>query len=447
MIQSGGSLVLEERSVVPADLTDPGYGYGQDSWGWQGGWGQGMVWQGPAAGPGMASQTAIAQSMRLSAVFACLRLLSEAIATLPLDTFVRNGAARKPYRPRPDYLSFQPPQASRIDYLSQIVLSLLTDGNAYVLTPRDALGVPVDLVVLDPTLIEVQRIQGKLVYTARSLRLDPATDLMHIKGMTLPGQVKGLSPIGYARETIGVGLAAQRFGASFFENGALPGAVIEADEMSKAAAERFRESWNGDHQGVGNAHRIGVLTGGAKLSKVSVNPNDSQFLETRQFQVPDVARIFGVPPHLIADASNSTSWGSGLAEQNLAFAQFSLRPWLERIEDAHSRLLTSHGLDRVFVKLNLDALLRASLKDRYEAYKLGVESHIDTVNECRALEDKSPVPWGDEPYVVERITETGPIPGAAGVPAPVEPGPTPPQPKVLPPAPPRRVPVANGARR
>jgi HK97 family phage portal protein len=415
MILSGGQLQATERRSLSLD----------DSYGWSGGWGPGMVWNGPSMSPVTASQATVSQSMRLSAVFACLRLLSEAVSTLPLDTFFRRAGARLPYRPRPDYLSFQPPQASRIDYLSQVMLSLLTDGNAFILTPRDRLGVPVDLVVLDPMLVSVSRLEGKLVYRVQSQRLDPTTDLMHIKGMTLPAQVRGLSPIGYARETIGLGLAAQRFGASFFENGALPGAVIEAEgDMKQPAVDRFAAMWNSNHQGTGNAHRIGVLTNGAKLTKVSVNPDDAQFLETRQFQVPDVARIFGVPPHLIADASNSTSWGSGLAEQNLAFAQFSLRPWLERIEDAHSRLLTTHGLPRTFVKLNLDALLRASLKDRYEAYAVGIENHFQTINEVRALEDLSPVPWGDEPFVPEKITESGPAPGGV-MPPPIVPGPVP----------------------
>lgn len=375
------ALGVENRDYSPVQLPDSG-----------GSWGQGMVWN--PSGASVSTE----QAMRLSAVFACLRLLSEAVATLPLDTFYRQGGTRRPYRPRPDYLSFQPPQGSRIDYLSQVMLSLLTAGDAFVLTPRDAMGVPLDLVVLDPDLVSVSREQGRVRYRCQNVDLNPATDVMHIKGMSLPGALTGMSPIAYARETIGLGLAAQRFGESFFANGALPGAVIEAPgSMSQEAADRWRDTWNAKHQGTGNASKMGVLTGGAKLTKVSINPNDSQFLETRQFQVPDVARIFGVPPHLIADASNSTSWGSGLAEQNLAFGQFSLRPWIDRIEDAHGRLLTSHGLPTVFVKLNMDALLRASLKDRYEAGAIAIGFDGLTINEWRALEDLPPVSWGDTP--------------------------------------------------
>lgn len=354
-------------------------------------WADGMVWQ--SFGSGTVSTDS---AMRLSAVFACLRLLSEAISTLPIDTFMRFQGTRRAWRPRPDYLSFQPPQGSRINYLSQVMLSLLTDGNAFVATPRDEMGTPLDLIVLDPGRVTIERAQGRIRVKLDDDELDPVWDVMHIPGMTMPGQLRGLSPIAYARETIGLGLAAQSFGRSFFENGALPGAIIEAPNgMSDDAVHRFRSTWNASHQGVANANRIGVLTEGATLSKVSVQPNDAQFLETRQFQVPDVARIFGVPPHLIADASNSTSWGSGLAEQNLAFGQFSLRPWIERIEDAHTRLLTTQGLPDVFVKLNLDALLRASLKDRYEAYEIGIRNQFLTRNEARATEDLKPLPDGE----------------------------------------------------
>ncbi len=355
-------------------------------------WQTGMVWQGAASGMSVSTD----QAMRLSAVFACLRLLSEAVATLPLDTFVRDAGTRRSYRPRPEYLSFDPPQGSRIDYLSQVMLSLLTDGNAYVYTPRDRVGVPTDLVVLDPTRVDVGRVDGKTKYVCSNMELDASlgagSNLVHIKGMSMPGDLVGMSPIAYARETIGLGLAAQRYGESFFSNGALPGAVISApDQFSQAAADRFSEAWNSRHKGVGNANKVGVLTGGATLTKVSIAPNDAQFLETRAFQVPDVARIFGVPPHLIADASNSTSWGSGLAEQNLAFGQFSLRPWIDRIEDAHDRLLTSHGLRQVFAKLNLDALLRASLKDRYDAYKIGIDAGVLLPEEARTTEDLPPL--------------------------------------------------------
>jgi HK97 family phage portal protein len=354
----------------------------------------GLVW---AWGRGQGPAVNTDQAMLSSAVFACLRLLSEAVATLPIDTYDLGPDGHRTAVTRPPYLQFNPPQQSRINYLSQVMLSLLTDGNAYVLTPRDAQGVPTDLVVMDPGCVTVTWPRGSVAphYKVRDQRVDEY-DLMHIRGMCLPGALTGCSPITYARETIGLDLDARRFGSKFFENGALPGGVIETPgELSKEAAERFRDTWNASHQGGGNAHKIGVLTEGAKFSKVSIAPDDAQFIQTRAGQVADIARYYGVPPHLIADASNSTSWGSGLAEQNLAFGQFSLRSWVERIDEAHTRLLFTHDRPTRFVKLNIDAMLRASLADRYAAAAVGISSGFLTINEVRALEDLPPLPGGD----------------------------------------------------
>lgn len=361
-----------------------------------GSWGPGMVWQpGPSAG-------GAGSAMRLSAVWACLRLLVDAISTLPLDTYERQSGTRVPYRPRPAYLDFAAPGLSRVQYLTQVVLSLLTDGNAFVATPRDKLGAPVALVVLDPTKVTVRRndrtrqpeyVVGDKVYGQ--------LDIMHIIGMTMPGGIRGLSPIGAAREVIDGASEAQRFGRSWFANSSVPPAVIKVPSGTggpedSARAKRIAQIWHDTHGGVSNAGKVGVLVGGAELQTVAIANKDSQWLESRQFSVQEIARIFGVPPHLIADSSNSTSWGSGLAEQNLAFGQFSLRPWIERIEDAHNRLLASHEKPGVFLKLNLDALLRASLGDRYASYATGIHAGFLAPNEARRWEDLPPIPGGDD---------------------------------------------------
>lgn len=379
----------------------PGAGY----------WGQGMVWNSSSSGP-----VTTDSAMALSAVFACLRLLSEAICTLPLDTFTRTNGTRLPYRPRPDYLSFQPPQGSRIDYLSMVMLSLLTDGNAFIATPRDRSGVPVNLVPLDPGSIEVKRQTqsptehlpyryGEIYYTFGEAHFSQL-DIMHIKGMCLAGALRGVSPLRAAREVIAGGSKAQDYGISLFDNSSVPPAVIEIPggdgddaegDAARVRARRIATTWNDTHGGTANAGKVGVLLGGATLKTIAVTPEDAQWLDTRKFAIQEIARYFGVPPHLIADSSNSTSWGSGLAEQNLAFGQLSLRPWIERIEDAHGRLLSTHGLPDVFIKLNLDALLRASLSDRYESYSAGIDSGFLTINEARRLEDLPPVAWGDDP--------------------------------------------------
>jgi len=406
-----------------------------------GGWTQGMAtWHG-----GWFLDD-VDQAMRLTAVFACLRILSEAVATLPLNLYrERDDGNRRLLgrRDTPEPFLFLEPGLSKIDYLSQVMLSLLTDGNAYIATIRGALGQLLDLIVLDPHQVKVERkrrrnpdgTQGplQLIYTVGQQELHPILDILHIKGMSRPGALTGLSPITYAAETVGVGLNAQRYGDSFFNNGALASAVIEANgDFPDEAARRWRDTWNAGHQGVANANRIGVLTNGATLKKVSITPEEAQFLSTRQFTVPDVARVYGVPPHLIADASNSTSWGSGLAEQNSAFGQFSLRAWTERLEEAHNRLLWRDGLFDYCTELDMDAVLRASFKERMEAVQIALGAEVMVVNEARKGEGLEPVPWGDKPIRLQ----------TSSTPAPPAPQPTPPQP-IPAPAPP--APAMNGA--
>lgn len=407
--------VVEERAIYgDLELPMPG-GMGG------GGWTQGMAtWHG-----GWTDNAD--QAMRLTAVWACLRLISEAIATLPIRLHRETDAGERTPLKRsevPDYLTFPEPGLSKIDYLSQVLLSLLTDGNAYIATIRRADGTLLALIPLDPNKVTVElkpkrlpdgtTTKPRLTYTVAGVQLDPILDILHIKGMARAGWLVGLSPIAYAAETVGVGLNSQRYGDSFFSNGALASAVIEAPgEFGDASANRWRDTWNGSHQGVGNANKIGVLTNGAKLTKVSITPEEAQFLGTRQFTVPDVARVYGVPPHLIGDASNSTSWGSGLAEQNLAFAQLSLRPWCERIEEAHDRLLRRDGIVNVCTELDMDAVLRASFKEQLEALQIGVDSEVLVVNDARKMIGLPKVAWGDVPATVRRPTAPAgmPLPG------------------------------------
>lgn len=387
--------------------------YGQPGYGK---WMPGMRWQSRSStGPGAA--------VRLSAVFASWRLLSDAIGTLPMAVYTRAGDARVPI-PTPAFLAFRGPGQSRISYLTQVVLSLLSDGNAFIAVLRDRLGVPIALFVLDPTKVEVGSTKGVPFYVVDGETYTPF-DIVHIAGMVMPGEMRGMSPIRAAREVIDGALQAQSYGTEFFANAGVPPAVItipaveEPAERSQARAKRVAETWHETHGGSSNAGKIGVLTGGAKLETVAISPEDAQWLESRRFGVQEVARIYGIPPHLLADSSNSTSWGSGLAEQNLAFGQFALRPWTERIEEAHDRIVASAGMSAAFVKLNLDALLRASLKDRYEAYQIGINSQILVPNEARRWEDLPPLDGGDvvvkQPFVAADRADMSPIELAAAL--------------------------------
>ncbi|QAX93259.1 portal protein [Streptomyces phage Vash] len=377
------------------------------------------------------------EALQVSAVFGCVRLLSETIATLPLTTYSKRGGARRDID-SPEWLDYpnaEPGGMGRIDILSQTVLSLLLQGNAFLAVRWQGPNI-VGLDVLDPTKIHVHMVMvdglRRKVFEAFDIDADgnevllgwfTPRDVLHIPGMMLPGEFVGCSPITYARESIGLALASQKYGSKFFANGAMPGAVVEVPgTMSEEGLARAREAWRAANSGVDNAHRVALLTEGAKFSKVAMSPDEAQFLQTRQFQVPEIARIFGVPPHLISDATNSTSWGSGLAEQNIAFTMFSLRPWLERIESGFNRLLFAETADRFrFVKFNLDGIQRGAPKDRMELYSLGLQNGIYSIDEVRAAEDMPPLPDGlGESYRVP--LNLGPV-GEEPEP---EPAPTPP---------------------
>lgn len=366
--------------------------YGQAGYGE---WLSGMVWQ-PTT-----STAGVEGAAQLTAVYGAWRLLSDAIGTLPVDVFERTEDGRGSVA-LPPFLTFPPGGVSRIEYFTQLILSLLTDGNAFVATPRDKYGVPTSLVPLNPYAVTVEGSLASPVFRVGPNTFTPY-DIMHISGMVQPGQVRAMSPLRYAREVIDGSRQAQRYGGELFRNSAVPPAVLRIPatntgptDEDQVKAKRIVETWNERHQGADNSGRIGVLLGGASLESIAIPPEDAQWLETRRFGIQEIARIYGVPPHLLADSSNSTSWGTGLAEQNLAFAQFSLLPWTTRVEHAHDRLFASYGRSDLFLRLNLDARLRASLKDRYESYRVGILSGFLTRNEARRLEDLPPIAGGDD---------------------------------------------------
>lgn len=360
-------------------------------------WGMGL----DAAGRSTASGKAVSPdtALTVSAVYGSVRIISDNVATFPLDSFIRWDGARRPYRPRPTWMDFQAGPFGKIEVISQAVVSLLTDGNAYLALYRDPMGQVVWMEVLDPAQVTVERFGSDVRYTVNGTSGLTRMDILHIPGMMLPGELEGVSPITYARESIGLSMASTEYGAAFFGNGAVPGVVVEVPgTLSEAGVARLKAAWNDAHQGAGNAHKLAVITEGAKFSKITVDPEDAQFLETRAFQVADIARIYGVPPHLLGDASGSTSWGSGLAEQNVAFVQHSLRPWVERVEAGLTQVMRTEGHSpSAFVKMNLDGLLRGDPARAMEDFTLGIEAGIYTVEEVRAWKDLPPLPKQPDP--------------------------------------------------
>jgi hypothetical protein len=215
-------------------------------------------------------------------------------------------------------------------------------------------------------------------------------------GLSLDG-LKGLSPIAMAREAIGLSIAAETFGASFFGNGLNPGGVAEhPQKLSPEAHARLKESLNEKYEGLGKAHRLMLLEEGMKFTKVGIAPEEAQFLETRKFQVADIARLYGVPPHMIGDTEKTSSWGTGVEQQGIGFVVYTMRPYLVSWEqETSSKLIAPKDRRDYFPEFAVDGLLRGDIKSRYGSYAVGRQWGWLSVNDVRELENMNPIDGGD----------------------------------------------------
>ena len=369
-----------------------------------------------SSGVAVTDDRALAQS----AIWACVRILSETLAASPVELYLAATATanRQVVRNRPAWLDDPTPGQTWQDIISQTMISLLLRGNAYWLTIRAGdghTGEILEMRVLHPDWITPSRIDetgmdrwqqflgpdvrvGHVVYWYAG-RPYPSTQVHHIPGMMKPGFIVGLSPIAYARETVGLAAAAQEYGSRLFDGDNLPSIAAEIPgAMNDEQRKMLREAYKAAHGGAKGAHQLAVLTENAKFTKLSINPDEAQFLGTRQFQIADCARFFGIAPHLLGDASGSTSWGSGLAEQGQATVVYSLRPWVYRLELAIKRLLlTGTNLPNAtaYAVVNLDAVQRGTFQERVVAYQSALDYGWMTADEVRAREEMSPLPNGD----------------------------------------------------
>jgi HK97 family phage portal protein len=348
-----------------------------------------------AAGVQVTDETA----MQLLAVSACVRILSDTVAGLPFDAVKAVGETRQTIEPPPGIVSdpFGGANDSTLPTrrlgVSQLMVSLLLRGNAYCLVlSRDRMNRPTRLRVLHPDRVRCQfDDQGKRVYEVNRLPVD-AEDIVHIIGLAYPEAPTGISVLSYARNAIGLGLAAEEFGARFFGSGAHMTGIIEVPgDLDKERARGLKEGFTASHSGVKNSHSVGVLSGGAQWKPISVSPEDAQFLGTRAAQNLDIAMLFGIPPHMLGQIDKTTSWGTGIEQQGLAFLTYTLGPWLGRFEDAFSAMLPKPQTAR----FNVDGLLRTDAAGRYAVYSVARSAGILTPNEIRALENFPPVDGGD----------------------------------------------------
>ena len=334
-------------------------------------------------------------ALSLVAYYAAVRLLADTVASLPWDAFRSRGGRQVELDPAPALLRDPYQMLTAYEWKHQMMVSLAMRGNFYgLIVERDWLEFPTQIQPLHPdwVLREYERRGGRPTGNVITRVLGepvPERDLFHVRGFTPPGSPDGLSPIELARHSIGLGLATQRYGSSWFRDGAAPsGQLITDQELNQEQITRNQEQWVATH---GGRRLPAVMTGGMKYEPISITPEESQFLQTRDFTIKEMAMLVGVPPHMIGDVERSTSWGTGIEQQSIGFVTYNLRSWLTSVEAAMSKWLLPRGQH---VRFNVDALLRGDLKSRYEAYRVALEAGFKNPDEIRALEDLEPIPGG-----------------------------------------------------
>lgn len=344
-------------------------------------------------------------AMRATAVYACVSLLAELVASMPLFLYRRKNEGRE--RASEHYLyrvlHDEPnPYMTSFGYWESAMVHLLTYGNHYAEKGYDSSGRVQQLWPISPNRVAVKALADGTMYYEVSLpsgekRKVSFDKIFHIPGPGFDGRV-GRSPIAMNREAVGLSIAMERYSAKFFSNDATPRSVLvypgQVDEEMEA---NIRESWQKKHGGTDNAHRIAILEEGLKVERVGLPQEDMEFIESRKYQTEEIARIYRVPLHLIQHQEKTTSWGTGVEQLGIGFVQYTMRPWLVRIERAiHQRLLSDADKDKYYAEFLVDGLLRGDAKSRAEALQIWRLNGVINANEWRQLENMNPVEGGDE---------------------------------------------------
>jgi HK97 family phage portal protein len=361
-------------------------------------------------------------SLALPAVWACVNVLAQTIGMLPLITYARlpnGGKSRATEHPLYELLHLTPnPEQTSLEWREMMVGHLASWGNAFAEIEADRRGRVTALWPLLPNrMIEVKRENGRVRYKYRleggQEKVFADYQILHLRGLSGNGLV-GYSPVRVTMQAIGLGLATEEFGARFFSNGARPGGIIQyPGQLSDAAYKRMQESWKEDYQGLSNAHRIKILEMGATFEKVGIPPEEAQFLQTREFQAEEVARIYRMPPHKIGLLNKATF--SNIEHQSIEFVTDTIMPWLVRMEQRYTLdLLTTQERQRVFVEHLVSGLLRGDIKARYDAYAIGRSWGWLSANDVLRMENMDPIDGGDVYLQPLNMVPAGTAGGAPG---------------------------------
>ena len=347
-------------------------------------------------------------ALTFSAVWAAMRLLSESISTLPVGVFRRenNGDNIEVVSDLSFLVKYQPNSyQNKITFYEKVIMDMLSDGNSYVQIVRNRNGRVLELLPLNYGDVETYTLDNKLYYTdEKSGQTHDSENILHFKMITGPDGITGLSPIEQCRKAIGWGMDVQEYSSTFFKNGGKLSGILESDRaLSEQAIDRLRNSFNKNYGTLSGSNQTAVLEEGLKYKSISVTPDQAQFLASRQFSVEEVARIFGLPPHLLRDLSKSSF--NNIEMQSQEFVSYSLMPYISKIElEMSLKLFRRNAIGREYIKFNVNALLRGNVKDRADYYKTAITNGWMSINEVRQKEDLNKIDSGDENYLQMNMT-------------------------------------------
>jgi len=349
-------------------------------------------------------------ALTFSAVYAAVRIISETIASIPLNVYQADGETRVKAvgHPVQDLLAKAPNSvSSTFTFREAMASNLVLHGNAYAKIEMNAAGRPTALIPLNPMKVEVKVIDGEKVYVFDEKHTYLDYEMLHFVGLSFNGLV-GKSPLSMAREAVAIGLAAQEYGARFYSNGANAGGVITAPgRLNTEVVKRLRESWNRAQSGLGSSHSTAILEEGMKYEKIGLDPEAAQFLQSRKFQVNEIARIFRIPPSYLADLENSST-RANTEQQAIQFVRDCITPYVRRMEVELNRKLFREDEPNLYAYFTMEGLMRGDQKARYEAYAVARNWGWLSVNDIRDLENLNPVEGGDiylQPLNMQRAGE------------------------------------------
>ena len=345
-------------------------------------------------------------AMQTTAVYSCVRILAETVAALPLHVYqYKEGGGKEMMINHPLYhVLHDEPNSEMTSFVFRETLMshLLIWGNAYAQIIRNGAGRVIGLYPLLPNKISVERNENGEIYYRYSRNSDENPnfsshgqiilkneDVLHIPGLGFDGLI-GYSPIAMAKNAVGMTLACEEYGASFFANGANPGGVLEHPGVLKDPA-KVRESWNAVYRGSNNAGKVAVLEEGMHYTQIGIPPEEAQFLETRKFQINEIARLYRIPPHMIGDLEKSSF--NNIEQQSMEFVKYTLDPWVIRWEQALQKALLLPGeKGKIIIKFNVDGLLRGDYASRMNGYATGRQNGWFSTNDIREMENLNPIP-------------------------------------------------------